>query len=84
MIHIQILGLLTLQLLALTGAVALHIYVGKQQLAKWYSHISKTIVVLLHVFFFATVIHGIVHHFHSGTAGNIHHEIIQNINHEAK
>lgn len=63
--HLHLIGLLTFEILTLIAAFFLLIYVNKQQLNKWYRHISKTIVIILHVIILATFIHAIVHHFHA-------------------
>ena len=79
MLHLHLIGLLTFEILALIAAVFLLIYVNKQELNKWYRHISKTIVVILHVIILATFIHAIVHHFHARHNENInhHHEMFE-------
>lgn len=64
MLHLHLIGLLTFEILTLIAALFLLIYVNKQQLDKWYRHISKTIVIILHVIILATFIHALVHHFY--------------------
>lgn len=78
MLHLHLIGLLTFEILALIAAVFLLIYVNKQELNKWYRHVSKTIVVILHVIILATFIHAIVHHFHAGhNEGTYHKEFFE-------
>lgn len=66
MFHLHLAGLLTFELLALIAAVFLRIYIDRHSLGKWYRHFSKVVLVMLHLILVATIVHGIIHHFHSG------------------
>jgi hypothetical protein len=84
MLHLHLIGLLTLEILTLIAAFFLLSHVNKQELGKWYRHASKTIVVIIHVFILATFIHGIVHHFHEGHKGEFHHNMLNENHHEGE
>lgn len=66
MFHLHILGLLTVELASLIAAIALNLYINKQQAAKWYRNIAKGIVITLIVIIIATIVHVIIHHLHAG------------------
>ena len=81
MFDTHFLTLLTLELLALIAALFLLIYVNKQSLGKWYRHLSKTIIITLHVIIAATIIHGVFYHFHRQNE-TLHNEMMrQHLNH---
>lgn len=63
MIHLHLIGLLTLQFLVLIAAVFLVIYLKKQELHKCYNHLAKGILIALHVLIIATFVHGLIFHF---------------------
>lgn len=69
MFHLHLIGLLTLELIALVAVVFLIVYIDKHQLTSWYRKFSKAIFIVLNIIVIVTVVHAIIHHFHQG-----HHE----------
>ena len=63
MLHLHLIGLLTFEFLTLIASVFLLIYVNKQELDKWLRHLSKVIVIAIHIIIVATIIHAVIHHF---------------------
>lgn len=63
MFHMHLIGLLTFELLTLIAAVFLAIYIKKQELNNWLRHLSKVILVALHIVIVATVLHAVINHF---------------------
>ena len=72
MFHLHLIGLLTFQFVALTAAIFLLVYLRKQEVENWYRHVSKGIVVTLHILIIVTLIHAVIHHFHGGE--NMNHQ----------
>lgn len=72
-LHILQLALLTFELLVLTAAISLLIYVNKQMLSKWYRYTCCTIVTLLAVIIILTIAHPLIRHIRGGHSGGFHH-----------
>ena len=76
MFHLHLIGVLTLEMLALTAAAFLFMYASKQA-DKWFRHLSKVLVVIMHIIIVATVTHAIIHHFSNGAGNDTHQKMIE-------
>lgn len=77
MLHLHLIGLLTFEFLTLIAAVFLAIYIKKQQLDNWFRHLSKIILVALHVIIVATILHAVIHHFAGHGNMTDHHNMME-------
>lgn len=66
MFPFHIIGLLTLQFIALIGAFFFKAYVEKHELGKRFQHASRFVLIAVHVLIALSIVHAVIFHFMHG------------------